>query len=176
MIDPRIIDPTSELGGRLGLTDHDVDEVVDLLAALREWHLASERMSAASRAYMNLNANDMRAVRFLIAAENLGQAATASAVAQHLGISTAATTKLLDRLEEGGHVNRLPNPADRRALILRVTPATRRSAREGVGRQHARRFVVGARLTSGERATVARFLRALAATEDEDAADPSGRG
>lgn len=166
MIDPRVIDPGSEIVDRERLGDQEVDEIVEMMAALSAWHRAAERMSLASRRYMKLNANDMRAVRFLLAKENLGEPATAGALAQHLGISTAATTKMLDRLEHAGHVRRIPHPTDRRSFIVRVSPSTRRAAREGVGRLHARRFAVAAELTSPEREVVTRFLRALAATED----------
>ena len=168
MIDPRLIDPASQLVNRENLSEHDVDEIVEMMAALSAWHRAAERMSLASRRYMRLNANDMRAVRFLIAAENAGEPATARALAEHLGISSAATTKLLDRLEEGGHVLRLPYPGDRRALALRVSAETRLAAREGVGRVHARRFAAAARLSPSDRAVVTGFLKALAATEDPD--------
>lgn len=167
MIDPRLIDPTGELVRRGHLADGEVDEIVELMAALRAWHGAAERMSAASRRYMNLNQNDMRAVRFLIAAENAGQVTTARAVADHLRISTAATTKMLDRLERGGHIIRRPHPADRRSIVLQVTPSTRHAAREGVGRLHARRFDVAARMSSADRRVVTGFLRDLAATEVE---------
>lgn len=165
MIDPRLIDPGRELVLRDGLSEGDMDEVVELMAALRAWHGAAARMSEASRRYMKLNENDMRALRFMIASDNAGVIVTARAVAHHLGISSAATTKMLDRLERGGHVVRRPHPVDRRAIALSVTPETRRAARESVGRVHARRFAVAAGLSSAERATVTRFLRALAATE-----------
>lgn len=165
MIDPRVIDPARELVDRDRLSDGEVDEIVALMSALRAWHGAAERMSEASRRYMNLNRTDMRAVRFLIASANAGELATARALAQHLGISTAATTKMLDRLESAGHLVRRPHPTDRRSIVLQVTPSTRAAAREGVGRLHARRFDVAAGMSSDERRAATRFLRALAATE-----------
>nr|WP_245763031.1 MarR family transcriptional regulator [Microbacterium azadirachtae] len=176
MIDPRVIDPRRELVPRADLSDAEVDEIVELMAALRAWHGAAARMSEASRRYMKLNENDMRALRFMIAAENAGQIATARAVAEHLHVSSAATTKMLDRLERGGHVVRRPHPVDRRAIALSVTPETRRAARESVGRVHARRFEVAAGLSSAERSIVTRFLRALAATEHPESGqdDPAG--
>lgn len=168
MIDPRLIDPTVALVRRAHLSEDELDEIVELMAALHGWHAAAARMSAASRRYMHLNQNDMRAVRFMIAAENAGEAVTARALADHLGISTAATTKMLDRLERGGHVIRRPHPVDRRAIVLQVTPSTRKAAREGVGRLHARRFDVAAGMSAPERRIVTRFLTQLAATEDTD--------
>ncbi|WP_295010357.1 MarR family winged helix-turn-helix transcriptional regulator [uncultured Microbacterium sp.] len=171
MIDPRVIDPDADLVARAHLAEAEVDEIVGMMTALRAWREADERMSAASRQYMKLNQNDMRAVRYLMACENAGELATARALAEHLGISSAATTKMLDRLERGGHVRRLPHPADRRSIVLQITPETRRSARAGVGRLHARRFEVGARMTSQERRVVTRFLRDLAATENAEGSE-----
>jgi DNA-binding MarR family transcriptional regulator len=125
------------------------------LGGLRD---AEQKLSEASLRYMKLNQTDMRALHFLIAFENTGATATPGAIAAHLGISTASTTKLLDRLERGGHITRSPHPSDRRALAIEITPETRRSAIETVGRQHARRFIAAARLSSEEREVVRRFL------------------
>lgn len=172
MHDPRLTDRDEELVVRDGMDDADVDQVVRVMQSLRGWHDAASRMSAASERYMKLNHTDMRAIRFLIAAHNQGAVATPGALAAYLGISSAATTKLLDRLERGGHLARAPHPTDRRALAITVTDHTRRDARETVGRQHARRFAVAAALTPNEREVVIRFLDALAATGDEPAASP----
>ncbi|MBL0887090.1 MarR family transcriptional regulator [Myceligenerans sp. I2] len=169
MVDPRVMDPEQEIVRRAGLDDSDVDEVVRVLEGLRRWRETERRMSEASSRYMKLGETDMRALRFIIAMRNNRVIATPGAVAAHLGISSASTTKMLDRLAAGGHVRRLPHPTDRRSLALEVTEETRRSARETVGRTHARRFDVAARLSSRERAIVAGFLEDLAATEHAEA-------
>jgi DNA-binding MarR family transcriptional regulator len=167
MHDPRISDREEELVSREGLDDADVDQVVRVMQSLRGWHDAERRMSEASSKYMKLNVTDMRALRFLIAARNQHEIATPGAVAEYLGISSASTTKLLDRLERGGHVVRAPHPSDRRALTISVTDATRAVARESVGRLHARRFAAAAALTPDEREVVIRFLDALSATASD---------
>jgi DNA-binding MarR family transcriptional regulator len=169
MHDPRVTDHDEALVSREGMTDAEVDQVVHVMESLRRWHDAAARMSAVSERYMKLNHTDMRAIRFLVAARNQGLVATPGALAGYLGISSAATTKLLDRLERGGHVTRSPHPTDRRALAIEVTEPTRHDARESVGRQHARRFAVAAGLAPEERDVVIRFLDALAATGDEPA-------
>ena len=170
LLDPRMIDVPGELVPRSGMSDDEIDQVVAVMSALREWHRAAERMSAASRRYMRLNQTDMKAIRFMIAAANAGELVTPRLLADHLEVSSAATTKMLDRLEAAGHIVRSVHPSDRRAIALRVTDETRRAARESVGKLHARRFAVAAALSPGERETVIRFLSALAATEG--AADP----
>lgn len=173
MHDPRVTDRDQDLISRDGLSETEVDQVVRVMESLRRWHDAAARMSAVSERYMKLNHTDMRAIRFLVAARNQGIIATPGALAGYLGISSAATTKLLDRLERGGHVTRSPHPTDRRALAIAVTERTRHDARETVGRQHARRFAAAAALAPDERDVVIRFLDALAATGDDVAPAPS---
>lgn len=166
MLDPRVIDPTQELVKRGAMDDAEVDSVVRVLAALRAWSDAEQKMSQASQKHMKLNATDMKALRFLMASRNTGAIVTPGLLAETLQISTASTTKLLDRLEKAGHIQRSPHPTDRRALMITVTDATRDDARESVGRIHARRFEAAARLSREERDVVVRFLTDLSATGD----------
>jgi DNA-binding MarR family transcriptional regulator len=48
-----------------------------------------------------------------------------SAVSDGLLNRASDTTRLLDRLQKAGLVERLPNPADRRGVLVRATPAGR---------------------------------------------------
>jgi DNA-binding MarR family transcriptional regulator len=168
LLDPRVIDPTQELVKRSAMDDDEVDSVVSVLAALRRWREAEQTMSEASQKHMKLNATDMKALRFLMASRNAGAVVTPGMLAETLRISTASTTKLLDRLERAGHVIRSPHPTDRRALMITVTDATRSDARESVGRLHARRFEAAARLSHDERDIVIRFLTDLSAVADSE--------
>lgn len=163
VLDPRVIDPDQELVRRTGLEDQDIDQVVRVMDALRRWREAEQRASEASRRYMRLGETDMRAIRYLVVAQNRGEVVTPGELATHLDISTASTTKLLHRLSAGGHVRRLPHPSDGRSLVIEVTSETRRVALATVGRSHARRFDVAARLLPAEREVVLRFLEELAA-------------
>jgi DNA-binding MarR family transcriptional regulator len=167
MLDPRVLDPHQEIVQRAGLDDDEVDQVVRVLAGLRSWRETEQRLSEASRRYMKLGETDMRALRFVIAVQHRGEIATPGAIAAHLGISSASTTKVLDRLTEGGHVRRLPHRSDRRSLAIEVTEETRRVAQRTVGRSHARRFEAAARLSPREREIVTRFLNDLAGTGEE---------
>lgn len=152
-------DPSSELVDRSGLEPEDVQQIARLMEALRSLREAEDRLSAASRKYMRLGSIDMRALHFLIVAGNTEVLPTPGAIASHLGISSASTTKLLDRLERGGHISRERHPEDRRALVIRITPETHEVAKRTVGQQQANRFNAAARLTPSERAVVERFLR-----------------
>lgn len=162
MMDPRRLDASADLVEQLGMTDEDVEEVVDLFQALRRWHRAAEAHSEASRRFMKLGENDMRAIRFLMVARREGRIVTSTMLAEHLGITGPSVTKLLDRLEHAGHIRREAHPRDRRALSIVVTDKTRTTATASVGRDHTRRFLVAAALTSEERRAVTRFLQQLA--------------
>lgn len=151
-------DPDGVLLDRAGVDADAIRQITELMAALGRLRDAEQHLAEASRRYMKLNETDMRALHYLIVCANRGAVATPGGIAQHLGISTASTTKLLDRLERGGHVTRAAHPTDRRALAITITPETRRAAMETVGRQQARRFHSAARLTEGEREVVIRFL------------------
>ena len=51
---------------------------------------------------------------------------TAGEVARGAGLKSAATTALLDRLERRGLVERVPDDADRRRVLVRMTAAAER--------------------------------------------------
>lgn len=170
-------DPDSVLIDRSALDPADVRQISDLMGALGRLREAEQQLSDASLRYMRLNETDMRALHYLIVTQNRGAIATPGAIAAHLNISTASTTKLLDRLERAGHIRREPHPSDRRALAITINPDTRTAAMNTVGRQHAKRFHAAARLTSAEREIVTRFLddmTAEIALGDESWAHESG--
>src|SRR5690606_36783994 len=172
MHDPRLNDPRERLVRRSHLPPDELADVTGVLNAMRRWGEVERRLSQASQRYMKRGETDMRALRLLIAARNQGVPVAPGTIATHLAISSAATTKLLDRLERGGHVHRLPHPTDRRSLTVEVTDETRSAARESVGRAHARRFDVVAGLSSQERAVVTAFFDAMSATVPDGDDDP----
>lgn len=155
-------DPSGELVDRSGLTGEAIAGIDELMAALVELRRTEEELREASEAYMQLNSTDMRALHYLIAAAHRGERPTAVALGSELRISSASTTKLLDRLERGGHVHRRAHPSDRRAITIEVAPATRQAAMETMGRQQAGRFRAAARLSDAERETITAFLRSMA--------------
>lgn len=155
-------DPHARLINREGYSAEDLEQIGELMAAVAELREAEQRLSEASQRYMNLGQTDMKALHFLIVAQHTSTIATPGAIAAHLNISTASTTKLLDRLEAAGHIIRSPHPHDRRALAISITPETYEIAVETVGRQQARRFHAASRLTSDERDIVIAFLKDMA--------------
>lgn len=167
MIDPRVIDPGQQLVRFDGMDDAEIEQIVRVLAALRAWRESEQQISRRSRTEMKLNETDMEALRFLVASLNNGVLVTAGMLADHLGISTSSTTKMLDRLAKAGHISRTPHPTDRRAVMVSITPHTHEQVRDRVGRVHADRFTAVAELTPEEREVVVRFLERLTRGADE---------
>lgn len=162
LYDVNASDPKSHLTDRSALSPQDIDQLTRLMNAMARMKRTEEALSRASQEYMQLSETEMRAVHYLIVAANQGKVATPGALARHLSITSASTTKLLDRLERGDHITRGPHPTDRRSLSITVTERTHAVARDTVGRAHAERFTVAAALAPSEREVVIDFLSRVA--------------
>lgn len=169
-------DPEQRLVDRSGVSAEDTAQIGRLMRALSDLRAAEERLSEASQQYMKLSQQDMGAIHYLIVADNRGAMVTPGMLAAHLDISPASTTKLLNRLERGAHITREVHHSDRRAFIVRVTPATAKTAMETVGRQQAKRFNSAARLSVSEREVVIGFLQDMTQQLSLDGVDWAGEG
>jgi DNA-binding MarR family transcriptional regulator len=135
--------------------------VLQVLQAVRAFSDAMDRMHSGMKDDMEMNASDLSALRMLIMREQRGQPVSPHDVAQHLRISTASTTKLLDRLTASGHVERRPHPRDGRARVIVLTEESRRTFFRHFGEHlHAMRGVAD-RYSDQELAVIARFLAEL---------------
>ena len=76
-----------------------------------------------------MSVHDVEAVEMVMTAQALGgeQAALLgpAELARRLGVSSAAATQSLHRLEQAGHVVRRPHPQDRRRQVVEVTDSGR---------------------------------------------------
>ncbi|MEV7693397.1 MarR family transcriptional regulator [Microbacterium sp. NPDC089189] len=99
--------------------------VWEVLAGIRAFSDAMDRMYSGMKGDMDMNATDLAAIRMLIIREQREQSVSPHDIARHLRISTASTTKLIDRLSGSGHVVRLPHPHDGRARVIGLTDKSR---------------------------------------------------
>ena len=102
-------------------------EVAAVLTAVRAVSDAMDRMYGGMKDDMSTNMTDLAAMRMLIIREQRGESVSPHDLARHLRISTASTTKLVDRLADAGHVVRLPHPNDRRSRVIALTDHSKRS-------------------------------------------------
>lgn len=140
--------------------------VRDVLQAVRALSDALDRMHSGMKADMDMNATDLAALRMLIVREQRGEAVSPHDVATHLRISTASTTKLLDRLSASGHLERRPHPHDRRARVVVLTEASRQQFFRQLGGHLGAMRAVAERYDDDELALVARFVGELAEAVD----------
>ncbi len=99
-------------------------------------------------------------------------------LAQAQDLSSGAMTSRLDRLEEVGLVRRMPNPDDRRGLLIELTEAGHRIWHESVGAQAEKEaLIAAAALADSEREQLNAYLRrlmiAFERTEAEASDEPS---
>ncbi len=141
----------------------------DLLMAVRELVSADREMRRTLSRRMAMGERDLRAVRFVMAATREGRAATPNELAAHLGISTAATTVLLDRLMVAGHVERRPHPTDGRRKIVVPTPRAYAETRTELVGGHDRMRAAAAAVPMTARPAVLTFLGTLAEVMRDEA-------
>lgn len=133
-----------------------------LLQAVRDLVQADRDMRRAASRRMGVGETDMRAIRYVMAAADDGYGATPHELASHLGISTAATTVLLDRLVRAGLVERVAHPTDRRGKLVVPTPHSYTETRTQLRDAHDRMRKVAAAVPRESRPAVVDFLSALA--------------
>ena len=100
--------------------------VMDVLKAIRALGAAMDRMHSGMKGDMDMNATDVAALRMLIMREQKGISVSPHDLADHLRITTASTTKMLDRLTASGHVERRPRCPE---SVILVDEARRKPGR-----------------------------------------------
>ena len=90
------------------------DLKVRALTAVREYGIHLTLFRNAISEWAGLNVTDMDCLRYLF----LKGIATPSELARHTGLTSGATTAMLDRLERAGLIERRPNPDDRRGTLI----------------------------------------------------------
>jgi DNA-binding MarR family transcriptional regulator len=149
------------------------DSATGVLTALRAFRRADQDLRRRLSAEMGMNVTDLQALQHLIAAERAGRVLTPRDLTAHLRISTASTTKLLDRLVESGHLARAPNPHDRRSVVVVPTEHAHREVRDRLARMHERMRAIAERVPPGARDALVTFLQDMAAELDAEQAPAS---
>jgi DNA-binding MarR family transcriptional regulator len=134
----------------VGLVQREVAEVLTFAATLsRRTGLGHSEMAAMER------------LQHAYESETGGL--TPTQLGRYLSLSSGAVTALIDRLERAGHVERRPNPRDRRSSVVRPRPSE--------GLEEARKHLLpvveemleaASGLTDEERAAVGWYLKIVA--------------
>ena len=92
-----------------------------LLSALRAWGGVFGELGRQFGVHHGMHGTDASALVHIVGAEERGEPLTQAQLSRLVGLTTGATSSLLNRLEAAGHVERLRDRADRRVVTLRST-------------------------------------------------------
>jgi len=107
-------------------------EIEELRAALgtafQEYQRGVDAIDEAVADRLGINRTDLRIID-----ELSGGPQAAGELATRIGISPAAMTTALDRLERKGHARRIRDPEDRRKVLVELTDQTQAVCEEAMG-------------------------------------------
>lgn len=128
-----------DLGGRDQLTER-----------LRAYGATYREFSRKFADWLGLHSTDAEALIEILAAEERGEALSPARLSERIGRSNPATTALLNRLEQAGHLVRTREHADRRVVTVRSSPEVQALADEFFGPLGERVDAVLARYPASE--------------------------
>jgi DNA-binding MarR family transcriptional regulator len=96
---------------------HQTDPTQEAILSLRALILAGERYRQVISDHVGVGITETQAVSYLAVHGDRGQ----NELAAGLGLSSGASTALVDRLERQGIAERYPHPSDRRRTLVRLT-------------------------------------------------------
>jgi DNA-binding MarR family transcriptional regulator len=155
--------------------DAERERSVAVLEAMRTYRAAESAMRRRTQISMGMGENDLLALRYVITAHQDGRSIGPKELTAYLGISSASTTVLLDRLERSGQMRREHSPFDRRALILVPTATTDDEVRAALGEVPERMVEVASHLTPEQAQVVIEFLQGMRSAVDGIDADVSAK-
>jgi DNA-binding MarR family transcriptional regulator len=158
------------------MADADIDHTVDaVLDAYTRFRAADAAMLLRIRAETGLSDNELAIVRFLLGERSADHDVMPSEISRHLGISSASTTALIDRLERAGMVERVSHPTDRRSILVAATDRAEQAIAATHDAFQRRLTDLTATLDSDERRDVIAYLTALADAADATASEVLAR-
>ena len=113
------------------MSKHSRDELIhEFIAAVRAAQTANQMLDSAIADFLGVHGSAYRCLDIL---DQEGPM-TAGELAQRARLSPGATTTIVDRLEEKGLARRTRDTADRRRVLLEVTPELRRRGEQLYGK------------------------------------------
>src|SRR6478609_7777714 len=94
------------------------ENVDSVLRSLRRVNIQGSFLGQTVAVRFGLSESDIETLEQLM---DLG-ATTAGRLSEITGLTSGAVTRVIDRLEQAGYVRRVPDPADRRRVIVEVVP------------------------------------------------------
>ena len=96
----------------------DRESIDSVLRSLRRVNLQGSLFGQTVAIRFGLSESDVEALEVLLDSG----ASTAGKLSDLMGLTTGAVTRVIDRLEQAGYVRRVPDPADRRRVVVELIP------------------------------------------------------
>ena len=160
-VDDKLAAWESDLPG----VDLEVEGIVDRIALL---HKRIRTMLADTLTEFGLNVGEWAVLGSLLRAGAPYQRSP-GALAKSFDLTSGAMTNRLDRLEAEELIRRLPDPDDRRGVIVELTPKGRDVWQRAVGAQAAKESFVASSLDASEQKQLNALLRRMVQTSEQAA-------
>ncbi len=134
------------------------EAIVELMQA---YSVEAQQVGHAFAQRHGLHPTDLQALIAVMHAEGNGAPLTPGRLGEAIGLSSGATTAVIDRLERAGHLRRTRESSDRRVVHLRYGEPGMELAVAFFGPLGRRSDAVMAEFTDGELDTVRRFLAGM---------------
>jgi DNA-binding MarR family transcriptional regulator len=142
---------------RLPMLDPEVEGIVDRIGGLnRRFHRALDETLAE----FHLDYAEYKLLG-LLSREAEVYRSSPGRLARLMELSSGAITNRLDRLEDAGLVHRLPDPDDRRGILVELTPNGKRVYEEAIGVQGRKEAFFASALSKTEQKQLNALLRKI---------------
>jgi DNA-binding MarR family transcriptional regulator len=141
------------------------ENIDSVLRSLRDVNFQGSFFGQTVAVRFGLSESDVEALELLIDAGS----ATAGKLSDLMGLTTGAVTRVIDRLEQAGYVRRVPDPADRRRVIVEVVPEKVAGIEATIGRVDEKGASEISHYSDADLAVINDFLTRMAAITREEA-------
>ena len=142
----------------------DRKNIDSVLRSLRRVNLQGSLFGQTVAVRFGLTESDIEALEVLLDSGS----ATAGRLSELMGLTTGAVTRVIDRLEQAGYVRRVPDPADRRRVVVEIVTEQAAAVESTLDRVNIKSAAEIGQYSDEELAVINDFLTKVAAiTRDE---------
>lgn len=142
---------------RLPMLDPEVEGIVDRIGGLNR---RFKRAMEETLSEFKLDHGEYKILGFLNRQDETYRSSPGK-LARVMELSSGAMTNRLDRMEEAGLLRRLPDPDDRRGILVELTTEGKRLYEETIGVQARKEELIASALTVPEKKQLNALLRRL---------------
>lgn len=133
------------------------------MEAVRSLAFETQHFVEEAARSLGIHRTDLEVIGLIIDAERCGERLTPGQLSRHAGLSAAAVSALIDRLQSSGHATRSRHERDRRMVFVDVTDEAREVSRERFAPLNQGMSDVLDRYSDAELEVAARVMHDLAA-------------